>query len=154
TSALAVGSHAITASYSGDSNFSASSSSLFAQIVNLDVPTIAINASPNPSVFGQSVVATATVSATAPGSGTPNGTVTFLDGLNSLGTANLVNGQASFTISALTSGLHSIMATYAGDGSFSQNSAVTGLTVNKASTTASVTSSPNPSNFNQAVTFT
>lgn len=154
TSALAVGAHTITASYSGDSNFNANTSSPFTQIVNLDVPTVAVNASPNPGIFGQPVIATATVSATAPGSGMPTGTVTFLDGLTNLGTASLVNGQASFTISALTSGLHSIMATYAGDGNFSQNSSTTGLTVNKASTTTSLTSSANPSNFNQAVTFT
>lgn len=155
TSSLAVGNHSITASYSGDSNFNASTSSAFTQIVNLDVPTVAVNVSPNPSVFGQPLVATATVSATAPGAGTPTGTVTFLDGLTSLGTANLVNGQASFTISAaLTSGLHSIMATYAGDGSFSQNSGTTGITVNKAATTASLTSSASLSNLNQAVTFT
>ena len=154
TSALAVGTHVITASYSGDSNFNANTSSPFTQIVNLDVPTVALTASPNPSVFGQSVTATATVSATTPGSGTPTGSVTFLDGLTSLGTANLVNGQASFSISSLTAGLHSIMATYAGDGSFSQNSSATGLTVNKASTTTSLSSSANPSNFNQAVTFT
>src|SRR5262249_28916578 len=97
TSGLAVGNHAIAASYSGDSNFNPSSSSSFMQIVNLDVPTTTVSASPNPSVFGQSVIATVTVSATAPGSGTPTGTVTFLDGLTSLGTATLVNGQASFT---------------------------------------------------------
>jgi VCBS repeat-containing protein len=154
TSSLAVGNHSITASYSGDSNFNASTSSAFMQIVNLDVPTVTVSASPNPSVFGQPVVATATVSASAPGSGTPAGAVTFLDGLTNLGTANLVNGQASFTISSLTSGLHSIMATYAGDGSFSQNSGTTGITVSKASTTTSLSSSANPSNFNQAVTFT
>jgi VCBS repeat-containing protein len=155
TSSLAVGNHSITASYSGDIHFNASTSSAFTQIVNLDVPTVAVNVSPNPSVFGQPLVATATVSATAPGSGTPTGTVMFLDGITSLGTANLVNGQASFTISAaLTSGLHSIMATYAGDGSFSQNSGTTGITVNKAATTASLTSSASPSNLNQAVTFT
>src|SRR5215471_6261238 len=154
TSALAVGNHAISASYPGDSNFNASNSAPFTQIVNVDLATIAINVSPNPSVFGQPMIATATVSATAPGSGTPTGTVTFLDGLTSLGTSNLVDGQASFIISALSSGLHSIMATYSGDTSFSQNSATTGLTVNKASTTTSLTSSASPSSFNQAVTFT
>ena len=154
TSSLAVGNHSITASYSGDSNFNASISSAFTQIVNLDVPTVTVNSSPNPSPFGQPVVATATVSATAPGSGTPTGTVTFLDGLTNLGAANLVNGQASFTISALTSGLHSIMATYGGDGSFSQNSGTAGLTVSKASTATSLSSSANPSIINQTVTFT
>jgi hypothetical protein len=154
TSSLPVGNHSITASYSGDSNFNAGTSSAFLQIVNLDVPTVTVSVSPNPSFIGQPVAATATVSASAPGSGTPTGTVTFLDGLTNLGTANLVNGQASFTISSLTSGLHAIMATYAGDGGFSQNSGTTGLTANKASSATSLSSSPNPSNFNQAVTFT
>ena len=154
TSALAVGTHAITASYSGDSNFNANTSSPFTQIVNLDVPLVTVNNSPNLSVFGQPIVVTATVSATAPGSGLPTGTVTFLDGLTSLGTANLVNGQASFTVATLTTGLHSLMATYGGDGSFSQNSGVAGLTVSKASTATSLSSSANPSIINQAVTFT
>jgi VCBS repeat-containing protein len=154
TSSLAVGTHSITASYSGDSNFSANTSAPFTQIVQLDVPSVTVNASPNPSVFGQPVIATATVSATAPGSGTPTGTVTLLDGLTSLGTANLVNGQASFTVATLTTGLHSLMATYAGDGSFSQNSGVAGQTVSKASTAASLSSAANPSIINQTVTFT
>lgn len=154
TSSLAVGTHTIAASYSGDSNFNATTSSPLMQIVNLDVPAVTVSVSPNPSVFGQPVVAAVTVSSTAPGSGTPTGTVTFLDGLTNLGTANLANGQASFTISALTSGQHSIMATYGGDGSFSQNSSVVGLTVNKASTAISLTSTTNPSNFNQTVIFT
>ena len=153
-SALAVGNHAITASYSGDSNFNAATSSPFTQIVNLDVPTVAISVSPNPSVFGQSLTATTTVSASAPGSGTPTGKVTFSDRITNLGATNLVNGQASFTISSLTAGLHSIVVTYGGDGSFSQNSSATGITVNKVPTTTSLTSSANPSSFNQAVTFT
>jgi len=154
TFALAVGTHAITASYSGDSNFNANTSAPFTQIVNLDVAAVTVSATPNPSVFGQPVVVTAMVSATAPGSGTPTGTVTFLDGLTNLGTTNLVNGQASFTLATLNAGLHSIMATYGGDGSFSQNSGVAGETVNKASTTTSLTSSANPSIINQTVTFT
>ena len=154
TSSLAVGNHAITASYSGDNTFNANSSSPFTQIVQLDVSSVTVNASPNPSVFGQPVVVSATVSATSPGSGTPTGTVTFLDGLTSLGNANLVNGQASFTLSSLTTGLHSLMATYGGDGSFSQNSGVAGQTVQKASTSTSLTSSANPSIINQTVTFT
>src|SRR5262249_44379944 len=42
--------------------------------------TTTVTSSPNPSVFGQSVTFTATVSAASPGSGTPTGTVTFEDG--------------------------------------------------------------------------
>ena len=48
--------------------------------------------SPNPSVFGQAVTLTATVSAVVPASGTPTGSVTFLDGSITLGTATLSTG--------------------------------------------------------------
>src|SRR5207244_6987882 len=48
--------------------------------------TTAVSSSQNPSVFGQSVTFTATVSPVAPGAGTRTGTVTFYDGVTSLGT--------------------------------------------------------------------
>jgi len=52
TSALAVGSHSITAVYSGDGNFLTSNDSL-SEVVNQDATTTAIIAdAPNPSVFG------------------------------------------------------------------------------------------------------
>jgi hypothetical protein len=80
--------------------------------------TTALGSSANPSIFGQSVTFTATVSSTA--SGTPTGTVTFSDGSTTLGTETL-NGsaQATFTTSSLTVGSHSVRAQYSGDGNFS-----------------------------------
>src|SRR5262249_1258204 len=68
----------------------------------------------NPSTAGQPVTFTVTVTANAPGSNKPTGTVTFLDGNTALGTATLSNGTASLTTSALTGGTHSITAGYAG----------------------------------------
>ena len=80
--------------------------------------TVATTASPNPSVFGQLVTFTATVS-----SGLaipiPTGTVTFKDGAITLGTATLDgNGRATFTTTALEVGSHTITAVYAGDANF------------------------------------
>ena len=70
----------------------------------------------NPSVFGQSVTFTATVKAVAPGSGTPTGAVTFLDGSTTLGTGTLdASGVASFSTSTLSVGEHSITAAYGGN---------------------------------------
>ena len=69
------------------------------------------------SVFGQPVTFTASVTSGSPG--TPTGTVTFKDGATTLGTGAL-NGsaQATFTTSALSTGAHTITASYGGDASF------------------------------------
>jgi hypothetical protein len=53
-----------------------------------------------------------TVSAVA--TGTPTGTVTFLDGTTTLGTQPLVNGAAAFSTSTLSGGSHNITAAYSG----------------------------------------
>src|SRR5207247_1761140 len=79
TSTLAVGSHSITASYGGDANFNGSTSPRITQSVKYGTTT-SVSSSLNPSVFGQSVKFTATVTANSPGSGTPTGKVTFKDG--------------------------------------------------------------------------
>ncbi|MGA7380969.1 MAG: FG-GAP-like repeat-containing protein [Terriglobales bacterium] len=73
--------------------------------------------SQNPSDFGQAVTLTAAV--TAPGGGTPTGTVSFLDGTTKIGDSNL-NGSAvaTLTTSTLAEGTHSITATYNGDANF------------------------------------
>src|SRR4029077_20997632 len=76
TASLAVGPHSITASYGGDSNFNASSSSPLSQTVNRAATTVKSISSANPSVFGQGVTFSAVVAPVAPGAGSPSGTVT------------------------------------------------------------------------------
>src|SRR5207245_4620558 len=73
-------SHTITAIYSGDVNFTTSSSAPLTQTVNQEAPTTSHSSSANPSVSGQSVTYTAVVTANPPGAGTPTGTVDFQDG--------------------------------------------------------------------------
>jgi len=118
TSALSVGTHSITATYGGDSNFVTGTSSALSQVVSKASTSTLLTSSGNPSIAGQSVTFTATVSAVSPGSGTPTGTVTFKDGSTTLGTATLASGKAAFTTSALSAGSHSITASYAGDSNF------------------------------------
>jgi uncharacterized delta-60 repeat protein len=79
-----------------------------------------LTSSVNPSAFGQSVTFTATVSAVAPGSGLPTGSVTFYDGASFVGTAALISGvaTATFSTAGLTVGTHAITAAYGGDGNF------------------------------------
>jgi uncharacterized repeat protein (TIGR01451 family) len=150
TSTLTAGAHSITAVYSGDSNFTTSTSSPFAQTVNQAVTTTTLSSSPNPSTFGQAVTFTATVS----GSGA-TGSVTFKDGATVLGSTALSAGSATFTTSSLTAGSHSITAVYGGDPSFSSSTSnVVTQVVTLSSTTTTLTSSVNPSAVGQPVTFT
>jgi hypothetical protein len=117
--------------------------------------TTTVTSSINPSTLGQSLTFTATVTSA---SGTPTGTVTFFDGGTSIGTVTLSGNTATFTTSALTTGSHSITATYNGNATHAAStSSVLTQFVNAAppaTTTTTITSSNNPSTFGQSVTFT
>jgi hypothetical protein len=78
---------------------------------------------------GSSVTFTAHVTPT--GSGTPTGTVTFLNGTTSLGTGTLnAGGQATYSTSSLAAGSYSVAATYGGDTTFAAStSSAVALTV-------------------------
>jgi hypothetical protein len=132
TSALAVGSgYSITAEYGGDSNNQSSASSAVSQVVNQASTTTGLTSSTNPSVFGQSVTLTATVSAVSPGAGTATGTVSFFDGITLLGTGTLTAGTATLSIASLAVGLNSITAVYNADTNFlTSTSSVVTQTVN------------------------
>ena len=127
-------------------------------------------ASPNPSLFGQSVTFTAMVSAVSPGTGTPTGTVVFYDGATALGTRTLTAGSASLSTSSLSVGnSHSITVVYNGDTNYTgSTSSTTTQTVNLAPTITSanstsfiqglstnsfqVTASGFPTSFNYSIT--
>src|SRR5205814_1852624 len=146
-SSLSLGAHTVTAAYSGDGNFNTSNStaSPLTQTVNKANTTTAVTSSANPSVSGQPVTFTATVSATAPGTGTPTGTVIFKDGATPIGTNTLSSGQATFTTSSLSVASHTISVVYNGDASFDTSTSPNlTQTVNKDSTTTAVASSANP----------
>src|SRR5262249_24017977 len=74
TSTFTQAPHTITASYSGDNNFSSSDSTAITQSVLLASATT-VSSSLNPTLFGRSVTFTATVTGTG---GTPTGTVQFI----------------------------------------------------------------------------
>jgi hypothetical protein len=107
---------------------------------------------PSSPVFGQGVTFTATVTSTG---GVPTGTVTFADGASTLGMRTLNgSGQAVLSTSSLSTGAHSIAATYGGDGNFTGSTTSLNLTVGQASTTLTLSSNTNPSRPGQSVTFT
>jgi Bacterial Ig-like domain (group 3) len=123
SSALAAGTHKITASYGGDQNFRPSTGSL-TQTVKTATTTV-LSSSPNPSHNTESVLFTATVSQ-ASGTGTPTGTVTFTfyDGAKQIATpvqVTLSSGTATTTIT-FSGGTYEITASYGGDQNFAHSS--------------------------------
>jgi hypothetical protein len=128
TSALTAGTNPITAVYGGDSNLVGSKSKLVNQVVNKATTTTALVSSLNPSNSGQSVTFTATV--TAEVSGAATGTVSFYDGSTLLKSVGLTKGAAKYTTKTLTSGKHTITATYNGSTDFTGSSDSLTQTVN------------------------
>jgi Ca2+-binding RTX toxin-like protein len=89
--------------------------------------TTGVASSLNPSVYGQAVTFTATVSPVAPGAGTPTGNVQFyVDGSPFGGAVTLTNGAASLSTKALFAGQHSVSAVFtSGSGDFSGSTSTT-----------------------------
>lgn len=157
-STLAVGSHDIKATFlSDDANFLPSTSPTGSQVVNKAATSTSVSSDAPTSVYGQPVTFTAEVSVTAPGAGSPSGTITFADGGDILDTVPVNSGtgfQASITTTGLAVGQHAITATYSGDGSFLGSTSSTTQVVQKASTSTVVVSSNNPALTGQPTTFT
>lgn len=110
SSTLSMGTHQISASYTGDANFNSSTSSTLNQIVGKAKTTISL-----------SDAADLTLSATVASEtgATPAGTVSFMDGTSQLGSATLnASGVATLTTTSLTAGSHSIIASYGGADDF------------------------------------
>ncbi|MGA3373427.1 MAG: Ig-like domain repeat protein [Terracidiphilus sp.] len=162
TTPLAVGSHSITATFtpSATSNFLPSTAQL-TQVVG-EVTKTVVTSSQNPSAAGGNVMFTATVT-TPSGGGVPlDGTVTFTDTPTGgtaaqIGTPQTIgpSGIATVSTATLTSGLHTITATYSGDttngilgsnGSWSQDV--------QSPATVTLTSSAPTSVYGNPVTFT
>jgi hypothetical protein len=157
TADLGLGTHSITARYTGDNKVSSSVSPALTQTVNKPNTTVsvALTTGANPSLVGDALTFTANVT---PNSAT--GTVIFFDGSNAIsGDVTLVGGTANFTTSQLSFGIHSITAQYSGDASFNgSTSAAFSQTVNnpKANsvTSVSLNAGTNPSVFGNSLTFT
>jgi hypothetical protein len=145
--------HTITATYSGDlHNATGSRSDTLTESVGGISKTV-MTTSGSPSMFGQSVTFTATV--TSSYGAIPDGEiVTFYDGTTPLSSVPLAGGVAKYATSALSGKTHTIKATYSGDAKLAPSIGWVKQVVEKYSTTTTLTSSLNPSQFGQAVTFT
>lgn len=112
-----------------------------------------IQATPNPSIAGQSVSFTTTVTGTA-SNGTPNGTVTINFGDGTSTPVTLSGGTATTTHTYATAGSKSVTANYSGDSTnYVASSGSLTQTVNKVASSPSLNITPSPGVAGQASTF-
>jgi len=161
TSSLPAGIFTIKASYPGDSTFVASTSPGLRQGVNSTTKaatSTTLVSSMNPSIYGQKVMFTATVTTTGPLPPTGTIAIFWTDGSrrNTIGTATLnSSGVATLATSNLNADAYPLAAVYRGDvNNLGSTSTVLNQVVQQTTSTASITSSLNPSTVGQAVTFT
>lgn len=151
TSTLALGTHNITAQYSGDASFLSSSGSLTQTVVS-SLSTTTLTSTATASPLGASLTFNVAVSSSG---GVPTGTVILSDGTNALANLTLgATGSASFTTSTLLVGRHALTAVYSGDQSFSSSSAALAQTITKAAAMVTLTPSSSSYTFGANVTFT
>jgi hypothetical protein len=116
------------------------------------VSASSVASSVDPAIAGQAVTFTATVTGEI---GTPSGTLRFLDGSVSLGSAPLNNGSASITTMRMTAGSHSITANYSGSSIYAgSQSPVLNVNVDPGPVSVSIASSVNPSAAGRIITLT
>ncbi|MGO9270243.1 MAG: Ig-like domain repeat protein, partial [Terriglobia bacterium] len=177
---LSIGTHSITAIYSGDGVFTTVTTAPLTQAVGVSIPVLAvpnilITSNQNPSPFDSQPTFTATLTSGAGeakphthasiAAPTPTGTVQFLlDDVDLNGPVALVNGQASsspindYPHPWPASGPHRVSVIYSGDSNFQPTvSSIYTQTVDNCgncATSITIASSANPSYTGQSVAFT
>ena len=155
TSTLPAGADSVTAHYSGDSFYAATTSTpVTVTVAYKPQPTVKVAPSATPISYGASVTLTATL--TSSGTAKPTGTVAFLNGVTQLGTAALnASGVARYTASKLPGGEDSITAAYRGDINYGQTTSPAAVvTVNRVAPTVKLASSASSALAGTAVTLT
>jgi hypothetical protein len=156
TSSLSLGSHSITAVYSGDNSSATSTSDPLTQIVK-QTAALALSSNDNPAHVYDAITFTVAATETPAGGTQPAGNIVFsADGsLLPNGTISLTNGSASYTTSLLAAGSHTITASYAGDiNNLAANSNALIQVVNVATTTTTLATSNASVLLTAPVTFT
>jgi len=153
TGALSRATHQMTAVYSGNENFLASTSDPLKQVVERGDTSTALASTGN-TVTGQQVTFTATVSVDSPAAGTPTGTVSFYADGAKLGTTGVsASGSASLAVSDLPVGGHTVTAEYDGDGNFNTSRSADLAHVVDPGKTRTVLSSGGNTVFGEQATF-
>ncbi|HYN71962.1 MAG TPA: Ig-like domain-containing protein, partial [Nakamurella sp.] len=115
----ATGPHTVVATYGGSATYQGSSNTAFTQTVNKASTRSTVTSSRLTATRNTPVTFTATVTSTAPGSGTPQGTARFrIDGTLGAPVDLNAGGVATLTTSSLSVGSHTVAVVYAGNPSY------------------------------------
>ncbi len=152
---LGAGSYEITATYEGDLNYLGSTSPQVPMTIDQPSTTTAVTPTPSSTTYGNETTESFGVAVTPVGvSGSPTGLVTVMAGSVPVCNFTLVqsdNGVGSCTTSSdtlLGAGPYQITAVYGGDGTYGgSTSPQVPLTVDQASTTATVTPTPSTTTY-------
>ncbi len=149
---LALGNWTIRANYSGTPTIDASNKN-FVERVQLNPTTTTISTSPVIGTAGQPVAITATVMSN--GRPVSSGSVRFVDGTTTLSAAVPLSpdGQAVYTSSPLSAGVHHLSVTYPGSALYDPSTGTLDLTVNAVPTNTNVVVSPSAPTVGQTVTL-
>jgi hypothetical protein len=145
----------VTGSLAAVSNASNSPDTVYlsGQVISVQPTQATLTSNVNPVAAGAAVTFTAVIANSLSVAAT--GPVNFLDGTTVIGSGTLNgSGVATYATSTLTTGVHSITASYDGD---SQNNAATSPALSETvqqATTTTLTSSLNPAVAAASVTFT
>jgi hypothetical protein len=160
---LTPGVYKISATYSGDGNFVASTGYLdqgAGQNVVKGQTSMVVTSGPSPSTYGAPVTISTTVSAVAPAVRKPTGVVQIWEGDELLGATSLApataanSSETSFVTTSLAAGAHALTAVYVGNFNFDGNSKSVSQTVGQVPTVTGIVSSGNPAVYGDTITFT
>ncbi|WP_336053081.1 Ig-like domain repeat protein [Streptomyces sp. CA2R101] len=147
--------YAVTATYNGDTDFTASAGTATQTVQPADTTT-ALTSTPDPSAVGQSTTFVAKVVPEEPAGGSPTGTVTFEFSDDSPPVTVPVTGGTA-TISRpnpeVSDSPYTVAATYSGDDNFNPSAGADSQVVTKAVSTTTVSTTPSPSVTGQTVAF-
>ncbi|MGO4514787.1 Ig-like domain repeat protein [Terriglobus sp. 2YAB30_2] len=151
--------HSITAVYSGNGTYAASTSSAISvqAATGTTATTTSLVASSYAVNGGVNITFTSTVKSSTSSTSTPTGTVTLTsskDGVIGSGTIG-TDGTVNISNSSLTIGRHDITATYSGDSTFATSSSSSiAVTISPSSGTLSASVSPSPGAYGNNATIT
>jgi len=155
---LTSGAHVLSALYSGDTYYAASTSAAVTVTVSKSPSTTVVTPATLTPTAGGSLLVSASITSSSPAPTNPTGTVTFyLDGV-SQGIGTVTAGSpstASVTIPVVTAGAHVLTATYSGDTAYATStSAAVSIVAAKGATVTTVTATPPALNLGTTETLT